>query len=77
MHHNAELRLRLALPEALEVLRLVIRETPGARALDEELNDVGVHVDRVVQRLLDPTRAVRAEQHGSTLTARPFAGHGA
>ena len=41
----------------------MVREPPGPRALHEQLHRVGVHPDRVVERLLDPARAVGPEQH--------------
>src|SRR5215831_2894754 len=55
--------------ERLEVFRVVIREVPGARALDEELDAIGVHPFGLVERLLDPARTMSSEQHLSNLTA--------
>ena len=54
---------RGALAKPLEVGRVVVREPPGPRALDEELHRVRADLRRPLERLLDPARAVRAEQH--------------
>src|SRR6266550_3359763 len=59
-------------PELLEIRRVVLGESPGARALDEELHRLRAHRRAVVERLLDTSRAVGTEQHASNLTACPF-----
>ena len=55
-------------PKRCEVSRIVLREPPGPWALREELHRVGADGGSVVERALDPTRAVAAEEHGPTLT---------
>src|SRR2546429_4454437 len=55
-------------PKRREVSRIVLREPPGPWALREELHRVGADGGRVVERALDPARAVAAEEHGPTLT---------
>ncbi len=56
-----------------EDVGIVIRETPRARALDEELYRVGADLHRAVDRPLDPASAVGSEEHGgypSRMTVR-------
>src|SRR3954465_3941227 len=48
-------------PEGLEIRRVVGRETPGPRALHEQLDRFGVHRDPVAERLLDSSRTVGSE----------------
>src|SRR5437588_1581498 len=63
VHESRHAQLLVAVAKRLEVLRVVVRKPPGARALDEQLHDVRVHADRVVERLLNAARAVSAKQH--------------
>ena len=53
MHEDrAQAGLPTLFAEALERLRVVLREAPGARALDEELDGVGADLDGAVERAL-------------------------
>ena len=38
-----------------EIRWIMVREAPGARALDEELHGLGAHVGALGERLLDPS----------------------
>jgi len=58
-----------ASPEASEIVRCVLGETPSPRALGEELHGVGADLDRLLERSLDPATAVGAEEHPDTLAA--------
>jgi hypothetical protein len=44
----------------------MVREAPGARALDEELYRVGADLGRAVNRALDAASAVGPEEHAAT-----------
>ncbi len=64
------------LPEPLEARRVVVRRPPGARALREDLNRVGVDRDSAVDRPVDPAGGgdVRSDLHRPlTLSACPSA----
>ena len=50
-----------------ENVGVVIREAPGARALDEELHGIGVDLHGAVDRPLDAASAVGPEEHAVTL----------
>jgi hypothetical protein len=67
--HGAEPGSRASLPERCQVGRIVVGEAPGTRALDEELDGVGVDVDGAVDRFLDPASTVGSEQHGVNLAS--------
>src|SRR4029078_12652157 len=63
------------LAEGLEVGGIVVGVAPGARALREQLHRVHPEGVRVLERLLDPARAVAAEEHAADATeATPRAG---
>src|SRR3954447_2337009 len=61
VHERGDAELRAPLAEALEVLLVVLRKAPRARALHEQLHRVRVHPCRVVQSFLDPPGTVSAE----------------
>ena len=67
--HAPEGGLVAPVAERSEVGGVVVREPPGARALDEELQGIGADLGRPVDRLLDPSRAVRAEDHDENLAS--------
>jgi hypothetical protein len=68
--HGGEPRLRAQVAEAREVVRVVLREAPHARALREELQRVRADLDGPVERLLHAAVAVAAEQHPANVAAR-------
>ena len=60
--------------EGLEVGRVVLGEAPRARALGEQLHRVHPERVRVLERLLDPARAVAAEEHAADATRATLRG---
>src|SRR5262245_32504513 len=67
---SADTELYASRTKRLEILRVVLREPPRPRALDEELERVRVELSRPVERLLDSAGTVGAEEHGAYATAR-------
>jgi hypothetical protein len=63
VHEGGQTGFLTSRAKALKILGVVSGEPPRARALHEELHGVCIHPDRVVERLLDSPRTVRAEQH--------------
>jgi hypothetical protein len=63
---RAESELLAPLAEPREIGGVVLREAPGARALDEELHRVGADLGRPLERTLDPARAMGSDDHRST-----------
>src|SRR5262249_33717605 len=71
VHENgADAELDTPLAEGLEVLRVVVREPPCPRTLDEELQRIHVELSAPVERFLDPAGTVGAEEHDAYATAR-------
>ena len=57
---GADAELLATRAECLDVLRVVVRELPHPRALDEELHGLGADLRGVVEGLLHPAGAVSA-----------------
>src|SRR5437764_4515369 len=59
------------LAKTREVVGVMVGKAPRPRALHEQLDTVGPHRNRVVERLLDAARAMSAEEHATNLPGCP------
>ena len=55
MHERLDACLLAFRAKGREIRWIVVREAPGARALDEELHGLSAHVGALGERLLDPS----------------------